>query len=225
MTYVDLAIIYLACGAPLSMHYFFGLRGKLTVYFVARGILATLFWPVGVVSLLVNASRDRAKRVSASHLSDTDTRLDAIRIKIENLVFKNENAASVFEFREVFARYTGLIQAANTCELETDICEIFRLSGHSNVRLATRCSNRNSYLLLLSHAENSRMDFIALIDSVSLTISSAVNDAAIQAADLLGDHQTVLRLGELSENATRSNVEKVKNFGISVSKRTHVTQN
>jgi len=69
------------------------------------------------------------------------------------------------------------------------------------------------------------MDFIALIDSVSLTISSAVNDVAIQAADLLGDHQTVLRLGELSENATRSNVEKVKNFGISVSKRTHVTQN
>ncbi len=225
MTYVDLAIIYLACGAPLSMHYFFGLRRKPTVYFVARGILITLFWPAGVVSLLVDASRNRSKSIPASHLSNTDTRLDAIRIKIENLVFRNENAASVFEFREVFARYTGLIQATSMCEPETAINEIFRLSGHNNGELATRCSNRKSSLRLISHAENSRLDFVALIDSVSLNNLSAVTDLAMQAADLLSDRQTVDRLRKLSERATQSNLEKVKNFRRSVSERTRVTQN
>ncbi len=223
MTYIDLAIIYLACGSPLSMHYFFGLRGKPTPYFIARGILATLFWPVGIVSLLRDASRARAKGASISILTETDMLLDSIRVEMESVAFQNKNTASVFEFREVFTRYTGLVQAASAIELETDVGEIFRLSEHGNGQLATRCINRVSSLKLVRHADDARTEFISLIDSLSKECSLALADLAQEAGVLLDDQVAIERIYELSRRLNTSNSRNPRK--IQIIERTQLAHN
>lgn len=187
------------------MHYFFGLRGKPTPYFIALGILATLFWPVRIVSLLRDASRDRAKNASTPTITETDILLDSIRVKIETVAFHNENTSSVFEFREIFTRYTGLVQAASAIELETDVSEIFRLSEHSNGQLATRCINRASSLKLVRHADDARTELIALIKSFSKECSSALAELVEEAGVLLDDQVTIARIYESSRRRNTSN--------------------
>lgn len=204
MTFIDLAIIYLACGAPLSMHYFFGLRGKPTVYFIVRGIAATLFWPVAAVLFLTNSLRRSEARAFDEEVKQLNHRLDALRSDIESFAFADGNAASAFEFREVFGRYTGLVQAVSGNADDALGREIFQLSGHSNTKLATRCLNRTAAIRLSAHANAARFDFVELIAYLSNDFAREILLVAVETAELIGDEQTVYRLRALIDEPLRA---------------------
>ena len=204
MTFIDLAIIYLACGAPLSMHYFFGLRGKPTVYFIVRGIAVTLFWPVAAALLLTNSLRRGEAPALDEEAKQLDLRLDALRSDIESVAFANSNAASAFEFREVFGRYTGLVRAALGDASDASGREIFQLAGHTNTKLATRCLNRTAAVRLSAHANAARIDFVELIASLSQGLDPKISSAAVETAALIGDERTVSRLRALIDEPLRA---------------------
>ncbi len=225
MSVLDLAIIYLACGAPLSMHYFFAQRHKPTGYFIVVGTAVTLFWPVAAVTLLVNALSLRPNRMIGPHTAVVDRELDAIRTKIENIAFKNGNATSVFEFREVFSRYAGLIKASKIANAATEINEIFRLSSHANAQLATRCLNRNAANRLASHANHARRDFIDFAGSIPERQKSTVMVLLSETAVLLDDEQTIGDLRRLGERSRRPNRTDLRRPDQGVEGRIHATLN
>lgn len=206
MTFIDLAIIYLACGAPLSMHYFFAASRKPNFYFAARIVLVSLFWPIAAF-LLVH--KVRTPLVSGSQIgqNDLDRRLDSLRVKIERSAFTDETAASVFEFRELFARYTGLAQAANARNSATTVNELFNLSSHQQGDLATICLERKAKNRLLDHADAASEDLVSFISASSIYSDNALLSSATSLAELLGDRQTASRLRELNSGTSSARDE------------------
>ena len=201
MTSIDLAIIYLACGAPLSMHYFFAASRNPNFYFAARIVLVSLFWPIAAFLLV---QRVRTQLVSGSQIgqTDLDRRLDSLRVKIERSAFTDETAASVFEFRELFARYTGLAQAAHVQNSPTTVNELFRLSSHEQGDLATICYERKAMNRLLNHADAASEDLVSFISASSIYSDSTLLSSATSLAELLGDRQTVSRLRDLNSGTS-----------------------
>lgn len=202
MTFVDLAIIYLACGAPLSMHYFFAADRKPALLFAARIVLVSLCWPVAVF-LLIRDVRERHLDRQQTGQNELDRLLDPIRVEIENLAFDGEIAATVFEFRELFARYTGLVQAANAEASNAGENELFKLSSHSNGDLATLCLERKAKNRLLIHAESAREDLVSFISAAMISADQRLLKSATILAETLGDREAVLRIAELCPFAAK----------------------
>lgn len=205
MTFIDIAIIYLACGAPLSMHYFFAATGKRNLHFAARIVLVAVFWPIAAFLLVQTV---RKQRVFASQIgqNDLDRRLDLFRIEIERSTFTDENAASVFEFRELFARYTGLARAANARHA-VPRHELFLLSSHEQTDLASICLERKARNRLLIHANAASEDLVSFIADSCIDADCGTLSSARAMAELLDDHLTVTRLGELELGALSVNME------------------
>ncbi len=206
MTFIDFAIIYLACGAPLSMHYFFAASRKPAIYFAARIVLVSLFWPIAAFLLIKGI---RTQLVSGSQIgqNDLERRLDTLRLKIERSAFSDETAASVFEFRELFARYTGLAQAANAKNSAATVNELFKLSSHGQGDIATICLERKAKNRLLDHADAASDDLVKFISASSIYSDSTLLSSATSLAELLGDRQTASRLRELNSDASSPRVE------------------
>ncbi len=202
MTFIDLAIIYLACGAPLSMHYFFGSSRTLNLNFAGKLVLVALVWPIAAFLLIRDVRRGRAA-VTRTGQNDLDRRLDSIRIDIERTAFAKENATTVFEFRELFARYTGLAQASTLDIAQGPSNEMFLLTGHPNADLATRCLDRKASNRLARHAVGARTDFVDHIAALSIDAEKVVLSASL-IAELVGDKQAVTMLGELAVGSASS---------------------
>lgn len=205
MTFTDLAIIYLACGAPLSMHYFLATGRKPTFYFAMKVVLVAVIWPIAAF-LLIKSLKKPLAGVVRSASGEIDIRLDALRLEIENAVFTDESAASVFEFRELFARYTGLAQAAVADPGQNTANELFLLSGHDDAELASRCLGRKASNRLTVHANAAREDFVESIALLSIGVERDLVQTASAAAGLIGDPKTVRMLRELGEVCINSNV-------------------
>jgi len=199
MTFIDLAIIYLACGAPLSMHYFFGASGKRNLYFAIKVVLVALVWPVAAFLLIRDLTRSR---IAVSHpgQNDFDRRLDSIRVAIEHSAFADENATAVFEFRELFARYTGLAQAASTSDSLSPENELFKLSSHARGDLATVCLERKAKNRLLVHADAASEDFVCFLALANVDADPGLISSATDLAQALDDRKTLSRLRRLDSN-------------------------
>lgn len=192
------------------MHYFFAARRKSTSYFVLGGVVVTLFWPIAAISFFLIASSARAKGITDSLTEHDNATLDTLRIKIETLAFKHKDATSVFEFREVFSRYSGLTQASQVGTAETKTSEIFRLSQHANAQLATRCLNRNAAAHLLCHVDHARRDFIELASTIAQSENAKVLQLLTETAAVLGDDQTIGHLQRLDDGSRRTNSSDLK---------------
>ncbi|MBK7934221.1 MAG: hypothetical protein IPK01_12150 [Acidobacteria bacterium] len=197
MTSFDLAIIYLACGAPLSMHYFFAASGKPKLYFAMRIVLVALFWPIAAFSLIMSLRRPIAG-ANRSGGGEIERKLDSLRVEIEHSAFTDDTAASVFEFRELFARYTGLIQASTAKAEHASANELFLLSGHKNAELATRCLDRKASNQLKVHANASREDFVESIAAMTIAADGVLVRSASAVAELVGDSRTAEMLLKLA---------------------------
>lgn len=208
MTFTDLAIIYLACGAPLSMHYFFAARRKPVLYFAAKVVLVALVWPVAAFWLM-RSLRKPVGGVVLSGVSEIERRLDSLRIEIEKAAFADESAAAVFEFRELFARYTGLALASNIrFELDSPN-ELFQLSGHTNEDLASRCLRRKASNRLAMHANASREDFVESIAALEIGAQRSIVPGASAVAELVADAHTVGLLGEFETGRSEAKFRSV----------------
>jgi hypothetical protein len=157
MRFVDLIIIYLACGAPFGVYQLFVSDNS------DRSIMSTaaaiLLWPILAVKQFIGLFD--AEIVRARTLRD-------IRTAIEETAFGKTSAEELFDFREVFDRYTGLASAGEFEHLS--VGNLLEAVDHPSSGLAARCHARLNMRRIDIHRERAKHELIALL-SVENTCS------------------------------------------------------
>jgi len=149
MTLTDFLIIYLACGSPFGVYQLTTLKSSLFRRNLTAAIASFLLWPAFACAL---TARHFFPYAEAGRVG-RQRRSDAIRHDIEAVAFAGRgNTSSVFEFREVFYRLTGLLETSREIEpLSKGSLEIFDITRHPNKRLASRCLRRRNHLRIEHH--------------------------------------------------------------------------
>jgi hypothetical protein len=180
---INLIIIYFACGSPIG------------VYRITRA--TRLRWPsqaatVGVYFVLWPIFAPAILRRSLL-VGETDIQqaIAIIRSSLETIAFAGSPAISVFEFREVFARYTGLTLALNSGGSANPSTDLLRVAGHTNVSLAAACVGRRDRKRLKFHQQQARDEFFEIVSAMagapkvieivglSLRLAALLNDREI----------------------------------------------
>jgi hypothetical protein len=193
----DALIIYFACGAPFGVYQFLQYPEKGT--FTKRWIeivSSFVFWPVSAMTIVRRAqvfSKGPETHFDGSYELDAgvEERVFEIQKDLEKIFFDGEQGASIYEFREVFDRYTGLSLAlkAGSRPPAAEGPELFRITGHKNIELASICINRRNRSRLLVHQIQAREDFSKLLLSLADLASKwkAPAELASELAALLDD--------------------------------------
>jgi len=181
---INLIIIYLACGSPFAV---FQVTKRDKVDWL--GVVSSfLFWPAYAVKLLGERIFSNEARIK----SELRNRLEDLRLDIESVVFKGESISLLFEFREIYARFTGLSEAADAAQ-DKSRAEIFEISGHQNKSLASRCLARRNAGRLAFHRTIAREDFVELISRLTASIPNGneLEHLSVELAELLQDGKAV----------------------------------
>jgi hypothetical protein len=175
----DFIIIYLACGAPFGVYYFFDKKYSLpTNRLWFESILIFLFWiPFGFKVLVKNKKNSKSLisdfDKSPTSDSEPDKYIFSIQKEIEKIILKSNVELSIYEFREVTERYIGLTFAKQNAESitvsENMTSEFFKISESPDLNLSSICFNRRNRNRLSFHQKNARRDFIDILDKVLLT--------------------------------------------------------
>ena len=165
MNFTDLLIIYLACGAPFGVYQITTHKNR-SAADAARMFLSFLFWPAFAASIII----DRVANGQTNSNSFHNSAVDDIRAKIEQAAFSNSTAASLFEFREVYHRYTGLSEVVESLSSSKYSSEFFEISGHQNKALAAKCLARENRRKIVCHHAAARLDFTRIVTELVETV-------------------------------------------------------
>ncbi len=187
MTWVDLIIIYFACGAPIGVHQFTKRQGG----GVLAATAAFVVWPIFLSQLLSTS-------IPVSEISQSDQ----IRSEIERRAFAGESIVSLFEFRDVFYRYSGLSIAANSQATKghKHWGELRSTGDNGRSPLELRCLERANQRKLEFHRDRTRQEFVELISRLSKSSpdAGAAVKLAVDLAVHLGDKAAAAELGVLA---------------------------
>lgn len=195
MQLTDLIIIYLACGAPFGVYQITKRQPEASVGNWAIMLASFLLWPVFAVTLIANWT--------AADEDNTDTlanaRIENIRSEIERVAFAGGETAALFEFREVFYRFTGLFEAANTEITKKPSSTLFAISGHINKDLASQCLARRNREKLSFHQTLARNEFVDVIADLARDkkICWEIGRLALELTHHLGDDDAMADLSAL----------------------------
>ncbi|MEO6655575.1 MAG: hypothetical protein ABIO36_05790 [Pyrinomonadaceae bacterium] len=203
MSVIDLMIIYLACGSPFGVYQItksqndHGSRDWLVI------IASFLLWPGFAASLLID------RLVSKNEGDEEGSGIEHFRTEIERLGFSGESASSVFEFREVFYRFTGLIEAANSKQPNRSANELFEVSGHVNKTLASNCLGRRNREKLVYHQTQARNEFVDIIAEMANDEArrEEITVIALELTDYLNDDAATSDLTALLARPAKPNVK------------------
>lgn len=169
VTVIDIAIIYLACGAPFGVYHAF-----LADRTLSRVVLAVAAWPVFAIRLAAS-TRQSSTNIHAL--------LVATRKSIEADLFVASTPEAVFDFREVFDRYTGLALAAQE-SAGLALAGLHEMTGHPSKSLAESCMLRTHKARLRRHVIAARSEFVALL---APNRSDSLNSAIKTLGEVLAD--------------------------------------
>jgi hypothetical protein len=207
MTVLNLLIIYLACGSPFGVYQLTKDNGTGTSADRLLVIASFLLWPIFLFILIY-------ERLGPRIVTSKD-RIESIRSEIENLAFGSGSTGSLFEFREVFYRYAGLVEAAEANH-DRFSAELFEISQHDKTAIASKCLSRRNRAKVEFHKTIARNEFVDLISGLISLDSREVLSLAIDLASELNDSTAIEELrsltGELpftNEPLTASEGEKV----------------
>jgi hypothetical protein len=213
MNLYDFLIIYLTCGAPFAVYYFLQHRFVLNSKSLwLKTILNFLFWQPLAYRFLQN--NRTLKNISGKFFiknSDLNVEKDLhiIQKHLEKIIIKNGTKISVYELREIFARYVGLTIA---CQTETKArqtarYEIFQITGHNNSELAEICFERRNRKRLLHHQTQARRDFLKVFSELfeSHPETEKPGKLLIKFSTLLNDSVGQNLLNELIEQKAQIN--------------------
>jgi hypothetical protein len=195
----DLIIIYLACGAPFGVYYFLQNRNlpetkflwlkslfrfvcwiPFAIQMVARKSLFTKLYTNGFDK---NAGSDAKKEVE----------IDEIKKYFEVIIHEKRFPFSIYEFRETFERYVGLtLEMQNDDqEISTSEKEIFRITNHTDKKLAEICLNRRNRKRLSFHQKFARRDFFEVFQQLTDKSDEPQNlfDRTLKLVKLLNDFE------------------------------------
>jgi hypothetical protein len=197
VTIIDAIIIYLACGAPFGVYTFLQNRETFSVTTLwIKTILAWAIWPIQAIEVVSRGHKVKTipgTNFDASQVLDArdEKRIAKIKKVFESTFLERDAPAAIYEFREVFERYTGLSTALMTVEPEGSYheSELHRVTGHKNSAVASACLNRRNLLRLVKHQIEAREDFYKVLVRLAgfpenLAIASVL---ARELADILKD--------------------------------------
>lgn len=188
MTFLDAAIIYLACGSPACAYYF--LQDPRRASAVPASLLVLLTWPVFVLKLLVDRRPGLSGTYSSNNAGPDSDYFDAVRSELEEYITEPQNR--LFEFRETFDRYTGLGLALGR-EDSGRTHELFIAAGHKNAEQATICLKRRNRSRLLAHLTRAGDDLVQLLEP-HIAEQPQLASLAAGVAEKLGDRTTRFRI-------------------------------
>ena len=192
MSYIDLSIIYLACGAPIAAEYAVRSGLQLSVTTVWFTAVRLLVWPVFAINLALG--RLDASNRTNDRLSSIAIDLNAAKNQLESALFSSSKTVAIFEYRELFDRYTGLFLNSLDDEIDTGVSKLLALENHPNDKLAKACFERRSRNIIAKHLDLASEEFRDLIDSQLASDDSLIKHYATDAANLVGDKLTVNHL-------------------------------
>jgi hypothetical protein len=171
MLLLEFAIIYLACGAPVAVYRLTD-REDRSVSTMRRVGFALFLWPLEVANLVKGRSMSVTR----------PDRVDDIRSELERSIFTSRASAELFEFREVYACYTGLARAANA---EPAVpASLLEVAHHPSRSLAIQCLKRRQSRMLARHRDGARAEFASLLAHHS---TRELGDLVLELASALDD--------------------------------------
>ena len=158
MSFIDVLIIYLACGAPSSVFELTRTDHRSAFAKLRFAVIALLFWPVHLCILAgfaLSSVRQRTKQ----------EKIHAVRQKIEEALFVGATPRRVFEFRDTFYRTGSLSDAL--CDERTAVGqrEVFAAVGHPDPDLAARCAARRDRRKMRTHLNSTVDEFLELFET------------------------------------------------------------
>jgi hypothetical protein len=156
-----------------------------------------ILWPIFAPAIL--------RRSLLVHETNIEQAIAMIRSSMEKIAFVGSPTISVFEFREVFARYTGLTLALNGGAAADPSTELLRIAGHRNIALASACMNRRNHERLSFHQMQARNEFVDLISAMvrAQLRSSELLELSLQLATMLNDGETAEDISVLVKSSYR----------------------
>ena len=195
MYWLDLAIIYFALGAPFGVLRITAKR-EITSFAYLRMTSGYLLWPLVAIR---NVARFFTTKPVAQVTQTNE--LDAIRTELEKVLFANGNAFSestatrrdLYNFREVFHRYTGLAEAANaqrTLHNAQSKTHLLSLIPHPSPLIRAACLARRDRQKLKAQLTQVRSELIDLFSSHKSipaldSLASHLNDNALLERNML----------------------------------------
>ncbi len=201
MNFNDLLIIYLACGAPFGVYYFFDNRNSLPQNRLwLRAFSVFLFWiPFALLILVRNKKSPKAYVKEFAEIpvldAEPENKIFTIQKEFEKILLKSNLIISIYEFREVAERYIGLTLAKQNDEHNTERerkeSEIFKISSSENYKLSSICYYRRNRNRLSFHQKNARRDFLKVLEQLLSATSDkkSLDDLFYEFANLLKDEK------------------------------------
>jgi hypothetical protein len=92
--------------------------------------------------------------------------IDDLRREFESMVFDGTPHANILEFRDAFARYTGLAMALRRMDVDVSN-QLFAIADHRDGPLATRCLERRNRRRLEFHLLQAKNEFDDMMAKVA----------------------------------------------------------
>ncbi len=192
MDLLDIAIIYLACGAPFAVQYSFRLKDEAGIDKTAKCILAGLAWPLFAL-LYVRDTLKRLGRLTPIQ-SETKQLIDNIRQSLEDSVDLTGRPDAAFEFRRTVLRWAELAIAVRQPTAFPAIAGLWEISEHTRPDIASKAYIHREKRLLDVHFEAARKDLLDL--AATLESNTEFRSRAINAARSLNDEVSLRALTE-----------------------------
>ena len=206
MNVTDLIIIYLACGSPFGVYQITKRQDEQPTTKWLVVLASFLLWPGFTAAIII----DRV--VSKNDGTEKVSRIEHFRTGIERAAFDGGATSSLFEFREVFYRFTGLIEAANSGQTNRMTNELFEVSGHANKSLASKCLVRRNREKLVYHQTQARNEFVDIIAEMANNESrrEEITSIALELTAYLKDDTATSDLNALLSQPSKRNAEVVQ---------------
>lgn len=173
MALMDVTVIYFAFGSPLGV-YQITREPRPTRRAAAFAAVYVVLWPLFTFAFL----RQWFLSLQSPQEADLERQIERIRCQFEALLFDKRSTSTIFEFREVFARFAGLSLALKQQSSIDFRQELFRIGGRKQPRVAQECARRRDRKLLIAHQAQAHAEFTDM--TIDLMRSQPSNVLAIQ---------------------------------------------
>lgn len=207
MNYLDLIIIYLSCGSPLGVYYFFNNRQHDKTVWL-KSVLITCLWIPYALTLL---HKKVTKKLKNNTFYENDVYLSKLQKGFEDFLPENSLQLSLFELREILERYSELTLItfeSNGIPAKHEK-EIFLINGDLQNEIPSICLNRRNHKRLIFHQTQARIDFLKTL-KILINSNSDLNkleELSSEFAKALNDKTALTYIKDLFQ--TLSQTDKV----------------
>jgi len=183
---LDLAIIYLACGAPFAVNYSFRADDTFGFVELVKSFGVGVAWPYFALMMLYT-SITAPKKHSADELAARRV-IESVRHKLESHIASSMRPNEIFEFRDAVMRYAGLKVAEQMPTGNAPEMEFIAITYPQPNAAAAAIFERKHKARIEFHSYLAGCEFVDTINALSHHKGLAA--AAAQIAEDLDDNAT-----------------------------------